>query len=301
MESVTVRVPATTANLGPGFDCLGMALDIYNEVTVERSDTLIISISGNGVDILPTSRENMVYRGIAAVFERLGRPIPGLRLSCKNEIPLARGLGSSAAAVVEGLEAANFICDEPLPQDELLIMAEGFEGHPDNVAAAIFGGCQVVVREDDKLVRAQIPLPEDLIAVLFNPDFEMPTEMSRFVLPHEVSRADAVYNIGRVALLVTALTTGEFSHLRIAMQDRLHQPRRQTLFPAMGSIFEAAMEAGALGVSLSGGGSSVLALARENGEAVGEAMTDAAKKGKIYGEARIAHLSLKRAQVVATD
>jgi homoserine kinase len=299
LEKVTIRVPATTANLGPGFDCLGMALDIYNEVTAERSDAFGISISGKGADILPYGKENRIYHGVAAVFDQLGQPIPRLRLSCKNEIPLARGLGSSAAAIVSGLVAANFICDEPLPREQLLYIADKLEGHADNAAAAIFGGCQIVVRENEGLVRTQISPPENLIAVLFIPDFEMSTEVSRSILPEEVSRDDAVYNIGRTALLVAALLTGEFSHLRVAMQDMLHQPRRQVLFPAMATLFEAALEAGALGVSLSGGGPSILALALQNGEAIGEAMVATAKKEGVNGEMGIVHLSHKGAHMVA--
>lgn len=301
MEKVTVRVPATTANLGPGFDCLGIALDTYNEVTVERSGVFGISIVGEGADILPYGEENRVYQGIAAAFERIEQPIPPLHVSCRNNIPLARGLGSSAAATVGGLMAANFLCSEPLSPDELLQMADRFEGHPDNVAAAIFGGCQVVIRDGEKLVRAHVPLATGLKAVLFIPDFEMPTDVSRSILPEDVSRADAIYNVGRVALLVTALVTGEFSHLKVAMQDRLHQPHRGTLFPPMASIFEAALEVGALGVSLSGGGSSILALTDKDGEAIGEAMVAAAKKEGVSGKVMIAHPSLKGAHIVAID
>ena len=299
LHRVTVRVPATTANLGPGFDCLGMALDIHNSVTVETGQGFGISISGEGESVLSRGRDNRVYQAISAAYQRAGKEVPDLRLACHNEIPLRRGLGSSAAAAVGGLVAANTLLDGVLAPDELVSLGTALEGHPDNVAAALLGGCQVAVLDGDSVVTASIPLPQGLVAVLYVPDFEMPTAEARTILPKQVSRADAVHNVARTALLVTALATGQLHYLRLATQDRLHQPARQALFPAMGAIFEAALAAGALGVFLSGGGSTVLALAQGGADAIAEAMSQAAAGAGLRGYARVAQPSMAGAQVVA--
>ena len=297
MHKVTVRVPATTANLGSGFDCLGMALDIYNTVTVERSSEFGISIAGEGRDSLPQGRDNLVARAIARLFEEIKQPMPPLLITCHNNIPLKRGLGSSAAAAVGGLVAANALCDQPLPSSRLLDLAWELEGHPDQVAPALYGGCQVTVRDGDTSVVAPVPVPPNLKAVLLIPDFEMPTQESRTALPQQISRADAVYNVGRAALLATALATGALQYLRVATQDRLHQPSRSTRFPAMQAIFEAALGAGALAVFLSGGGSSVLAFAQGREEHIAEAMLKAAREVGAEGRTKITRPSLKGAHI----
>lgn len=291
LGKVTVRVPATTANLGPGFDCLGMALDIYNTVVVEPGDSFGISVFGEGAEIIPQTQENQVYQGLSAFYERVGESIPQLQITCHNEIPLRRGLGSSAAAIVSGLVAANYLCQEPFSLEQLICLAAELEGHPDNVAPAVLGGCQVVVLYNGSVVTAPILLPAGLKAVLFIPDFEMPTEEARLVLPQQVSRVDAVFNIGRAALLVAAFTSQKLESLRVATQDKLHQLPRQALFPAMGTIFDAALSAGALGVFLSGGGSTILALTQSEGMAIAEAMARAASQAEIGGKARVAQPS----------
>jgi homoserine kinase len=295
LEKVTVRVPATTANLGPGFDCLGMALNIWNEVMVEKGPSFGISVSGEGAGAISRGKDNRVYQGTIALYERTGGSVPDLFISCKNDIPLARGLGSSAAAAVSGLLAANLLSGEPLPPEELLQLGIQLEGHADNLAAALFGGCQVVTLDNGQAIHAPIPLPPELKAVLFIPDFEMPTQESRNILPPEVSRSDAVHNLGRVSLLVAALVTNQLDHLRLATQDRLHQPARQSLFPAMGSLLEAALEVGALGAFLSGGGSTIIALTQGEGKAIEEAMMSTARKAGVAGKTRISRLSQKGA------
>ena len=291
LNRIRVRVPATTANLGPGFDCLGLALDLYNTVAVETGQSFSISITGEGAQALDRSPKNLVYRAMAAVYERIGRPVPPCRLSCHNEIPLRRGLGSSAAAAAGGLVTANLLCGQPLPTEELIRLGTALEGHPDNIAPAILGGCQIAVLEGGKVITAAVSWPQALKAVLFIPDFEMATAQARSILPPQVSRADAIYNISRTALLVTALTTGRFEHLRVATQDRLHQPARQAIFPAMSAIFEAALAAGALGAFLSGGGSTILALAVDKAEAIAEAMARAAQGAGVTGRTRLARAS----------
>lgn len=296
MQRVTVKVPATTANMGPGFDCLGMALDIWNTVSVEPGATGI-RITGEGADVLPKGSSNLILKCFRIVFERLGRPVPQAKITCRNGIPVSRGLGSSSAGIIGGLMAANEICDRQLSQFQLLELAVEIEGHPDNVAPALLGGCQIGVQDDGQLITSQIPLPEELRAVLFVPDVPMSTAQARGVLSPTVDRADAVYNIGRVAMLVRALATGDLKHLNIATQDRLHQPARQELFFPMKNIFRGAMDGGALGVFLSGAGSSVLALTTDKEFTIGYEMADAASKSGISGEIKITKPSVIGAHV----
>ena len=299
LDRVTFRVPATSANLGPGFDCLAMALDFYNTLTVELSERFAIEIVGEGDARLSRGVSNQIYRAIAAVYERVRRPIPSLKLVCHNEVPLGRGLGSSGAAVVGGLLAANVLCGEPLSLHEILVMAEAMEGYPDNAAACLFGGCQIVLRSDNGgFLTASVPVPPSLQVALLIPEFEILTARARAVLAAQVSRSDAVFNLSRIALLVTAFATGDLGRLRQAMQDRLHQPARRPLFPAMDAIFLAALEAGALGVCLSGSGPTVLAFAQEDAPAVAEAMAQAAAHSGLQAHTRIARPSLRGAHIV---
>lgn len=264
--AVTVRIPATSANLGPGFDSLGLALEIFTTVRVGTSDRLRVDHRGEGEGAVPLDEKNLIYRTFARYFETVGRAVPTVDLAVETEIPLARGLGSSAAAVVAGLYAGSAydaaLGNAALGCPDLLAIACEIEGHPDNVCPALIGGCVVCVRDEDRLVSFEVPLPEDLAAIVFVPDQLMSTADARRILPAQVTRADAVYNIGRAALLVGALATDRLEYLRAATQDRLHQPHRQAIFPAMADLFAGALEAGALGVFLSGSGSSILALAR---------------------------------------
>ena len=296
MQRTTVKVPATSANMGPGFDCLGMALDIWNTVTIEPGEHGI-EITGEGADVLPKGPSNLIFKCFRAVFERLDRPVPQVKIICHNEIPVSRGLGSSSAGIVGGLMAANSMCGDPISQHQLLELAVEIEGHPDNVAPAMLGGCQIGVQDDGRLITGQVPLPRELKAVLFVPDVPMSTDQARKILPSTVDRADAVYNIGRVALLVRALTTGDLQHLNVATQDRLHQPARQELFFPMKNILRGAMDAGALGVFLSGAGSSVLALTTDKEFTIGYEMADAASKSGIGGEIKVTRPSAKGAYV----
>ena len=279
---LTVVVPATTANLGPGFDCLGMALDIWNSVQVETGLSGL-EISGEGADTLPEDESNLVYTGLRLAFGEAGQQMPRMRIVCHNEIPISRGLGSSSAALVGGLLVGNEISGRPLSQERLLEVAAITEGHPDNVVPALLGGCQIAVWEGQRLVTSKLPVPEDLRAVIFVPDMPMDTKRARGLLPSQVDRRDAVYNIGRAALLARAFITGDLTHLAVATDDRLHQPARQTIFPAMKNIFRAALSAGALGVFLSGAGSGVLALTRDRELTIGYEMADAAAKSGVRG------------------
>ena len=264
-----VRVPATSGNLGAGFDCLGLALDLWAQVTVTFGEAR------------PPSRpiEGLIVEAARAYYESTGLPAPaGLSASWGGPVPVARGLGASAAARVGGLLAAASLADraEPPDREALLALAAALEGHADNAAPALFGGVQVVVQDRDRIAHAGVRLPDRLKVVLLIPDLEMPTNESRRLLPKELSRQDAVHNIGRAALLVAALVGGRFELLDAATQDRLHQPARARLFPAMEDVFAAAKEAGALCAWLSGGGSTVAALALANEERIARAMQEAA-------------------------
>lgn len=285
-HSVVVKAPATTANMGPGFDCLGMALDIWNTVTVDTGASGF-EISGEGRDNLPKDTTNLLYRNFARVYEDVGKPVPSVRIRCCNEIPLGRGLGSSAAAVASGLLAASKLSGANIPANRLLALAADIEGHPDNAAAAILGGCRIVVSDGDALITAAVSIPAELKAVLFVPEVPMPTEQARGILPQTVDRRDAVFNIGRAALLVNAFASGDLTHLATATQDRLHQPAREAIFYPMKNIFRAAMAAGALGVFLSGAGSAVLALARDREYTIGYEMADAAMKSGVDGAIKV--------------
>ncbi len=287
-ELVTIRIPATTANLGPGFDCLGMSLDMWNQVEVRLAKSPALRVKGEGAGSLSTGRGNLIYRAAERYFREMGLPAPSLSINCQNQIPLARGLGSSSAAIVGGLLAASAVTAAK-GQDRDLIwrLAVEMEGHPDNVTPALFGGCQIVVRDQETLVHAQVPLPADLRAVLFIPDAPMPTEKARRILPPQVSREDAVYNAGRVGLLVNALATGRLEHLNVATQDRLHQPARQALMPAMRLLLRSALDGGALGAFLSGAGPTVLALTQGRELTVAYEMADMANKAQLPGQVRI--------------
>ncbi|MBI4235955.1 MAG: homoserine kinase [Chloroflexi bacterium] len=296
----SVAVPATTANLGPGFDCLGMALDLWNRVRVAPGEATEVRVTGEGAEVLPSDGRNLVYRAVVRLFRHLGRAAPSLHLEACNAVPLARGLGSSAAATVAGLVIADRLAGEPLDRGELLALAAEMEGHPDNAAPALWGGCCLVVRHaEDYLVRS-VPLPEGLACVLFIPQMTLSTRAARAVLPRRVPREDAIFNVGRTALLVRALALGEWADLRLATEDRLHQPYRATLFPALTPLIRAALEAGAAGAFLSGAGSTVLAFAQaEAAAAVAAAFEAVAQAQGVPGAARVVRPATEGARVIA--
>ena len=284
---VHVRVPATSANLGPGFDALGLALGLYNEVTAVEADTVTVALEGEGVGRLPATRDNVVARGVRQAYEAAGRPFKGVALTCVNRIPAARGLGSSAAAWVGGLMAGNALLGEPLSRDTLLALAARAEGHPDNVAAAIFGGLTVsCALGDGRIMTVSLPVPAALRWVVLVPETTSSTAEARAVLPDAVPRADAVFNVQRVALLLAGLQTQRADALAAAFDDRLHQPYRQRLFPWLRAVIDAARAAGAVGGALSGAGPSVLAaVAGDPGDVV-RAMEGALTAAGIPGRAR---------------
>jgi homoserine kinase len=302
MKPIQVLAPATTANLGPGYDCLGLALDLWNRLEVLEGSPgpggPQVDVTGEGAGELATGPENLVYRAMGFLFREAGREMPSLQLRCHNEIPLARGLGSSAAAIASGLVAANKLCDGAYTSNDLLEMAATIEGHPDNVAAAVLGGLQLVLTEQDQLYTAAINVPAELTAVLFIPEVRIATSDARAVLPEMVTVADAVYNMGRAALLLAGMATDHLEYLGVATQDRLHQPYRQPLFPAMKLLFKAARDAGALGVFLSGSGSTVLAFARGREMTVAYEMAEAARQAGVEGRVQVTRPTTQGAHLV---
>ncbi len=257
---VTVRVPATIANLGPAFDVLGVAVTIYNTVQVAPAASPVIEVVGYGEGTVPEDVSNLVYRAAAAVAVRAGRQ-GAFALRCHNGIPPGRGLGSSAAAIVGGAVAANELLGRPLSRGDLLDLAWRLEGHPDNVAPALLGGAVLTDVSDGTVRWTRITPAWDVTLVVAVPEFSVATERARAALPDRVPFADAVANVGRTAWLVTAILTGQVDLLATAMDDRLHQPYRRSLVPGMEDAFAAARAAGAYGAALCGSGPSVLAVA----------------------------------------
>lgn len=288
VRSVKVRVPGTSANCGPGFDCLGVACTIYNELelTLLEDERLDIEITGDGAENIPVDERNIVWRSIQKLLERAGKAqeYKGAIIRMDNGVPLSRGLGSSATAIVGGLKAANECLGNPFTNRDLLQMATEIEGHPDNVAPAIFGGFTIsIVRNGKPECFSLMPkLPLKLVVTV--PDFFLPTKAARAVLPAEVPMKDAVFNIGRAAMLTAALCKGNKSFLRSVFDDALHQPYRAKLIPGMYDVFKAARAAGALGASMSGAGPCLIAFTVENADAVGMAMRDAFAKNNVKSQ-----------------
>lgn len=263
---------------------MGMALDLWNTVTVTTGSSGV-SIEGEGEDELPRDASNIVVDGIESALRSLDVPVPALAVQCENRIPLARGLGSSSAATVAGLLAGLAMAGRASERRHLFDLAADIEGHPDNAAPAVYGGCCISVKGSDGWVVDQTPLPESLKAVAFIPDVSTNTSEARAVLPSQVSREDAVFNLGRTALFVNALATGRLEMLRHATEDRLHQPQRGKFFPAMKNIIRAALDGGAHGAFLSGAGPTVLALTTGREVTVLYEMSEAARKSSAPGRA----------------
>ncbi|HSK51696.1 MAG TPA: homoserine kinase [Clostridia bacterium] len=262
----TVEVPATSANLGAGYDCLALALAMTNRITVEvRSwsrGQIELTVDGEGSGELSEDRDNRFVRGVEAAMRLARGDLPdgvGWRVEMRNEIPLSRGLGSSAAATVGGLVAANALLGGPLATHDLLGLATGIEGHPDNAAAALLGGFVVSAASPERVDAVRFDVPRDLRAILFVPDMRLSTGEMRDVLPDVVPRADAVANLAAVAIGVAGLATRRYDVLRRLTVDRLHEPYRAAAFPQLPRLIEAALESGAIGACLSGAGSSVIA------------------------------------------
>ncbi len=258
--SVRVRVPATVANLGPGFDALGAAVGMHLEIEIEpRRDSIEVMLEGEGADHLPTDDTNLVIKSMNAFFDHVARRPPGYAVRVKNPIPLASGLGSSAAATVGGLVAARALTGRTVPQAEMVALATSMEGHPDNVMPALLGGLVVCYRgATNELQHFRLDVSERLVPMLVVPRLGFPTEEARRVLPSAVPFEDAQFTASRAALLVGAMTSGAGSEiLAEAMTDRLHEPHRLALMPETAAVHEE-LRAARLPVSLAGAGPSLL-------------------------------------------
>lgn len=255
---VHIKVPATSANLGSGFDSLGIALTLYNEVWMEESDTLEISSKDNVK--IPTDKSNLIFWAAKCLYEKCGRTLKGLKIIQLNNIPMARGLGSSSACIVAGILGANRFLGSPLTQHDLINLAAEIEGHPDNTTPAIEGGLAASAIENGRVYSVSVPVSEKIRFALFIPPFELKTEKARSVLPQQYSRTDAVYNLSRSALMVASLFSGRLENLRVAVQDRIHQPYRSGLIKNLEDVFRLSYEMGSLGTYISGAGPTIVSL-----------------------------------------
>ena len=290
-HTTLVQVPATSANLGPGFDTLGLALDWTARIRV----TIVDEIKSRP----ETTMESMIINAVLELYRRTGFELPpSIQASYEGDIPIGRGLGLSAVARVGGLLAANALTHGSTSQETLLRIAAQLEGHADNSTPAMLGGIQVVVSHNDQLHQLGIDPPDDLKLVLLIPEFSMPTNESRKTLPASVTRREAVHNIGRATMLVTAIKEHRYDLLQIATEDMLHQPSRSQLFPALFPIFQAAREAGALGTYLSGGGSTIAAFATDRFDNISKAMLHTAESHGYKAQTRICGLSINGAELL---
>lgn len=288
---IRVKVPATTANMGPGYDVLGMALSQYSTFQCQEDDKISLFIEGlESQKLLDQDHEdNLVVRSMNHLFEYVNKYPKGYKLEIINDIPLARGMGSSASAIVGGLLVANHLVDAKLGQDQILMLATQIEGHPDNVAPALMGNIVLSAMVDDNQVIYHSIHPfEDMTCVLFIPDYEVSTNMSRSVLPKSISMADAVHTSGHLSLMLAGFMTGNKDLIGKTMADKLHEPYRKGLIKSFDDFKAAALDAGAFAFSLSGSGSTIIAYC-DHGSApsVKDAFETISQRYEISGASKI--------------
>jgi homoserine kinase len=319
LSSVSVTVPATTANLGPGFDCIGVALTLYNEFKFTLCDSsssleeggVIITVVGKEAERVQTDKSNLLYEAFLKLYQYIEKSPPTVEIEIKLGVPLARGLGSSATAIVGGLLGANVLAGEPLSQTEVMGLAVEMEGHPDNVVPALLGGCRLAatklepLRDEEHEGKSgwevcEVPWCAEVVPVVAIPDFELSTKEARRVLPSEVSRGDAIFNAAHLGLLLRGLETGNADWLRASLQDKLHQPYRKSLIKGYDVIYAEAIYAGALGMVISGAGPTLLALSdTSHSQDVAVAMAAAWKDLGINAMVRV--LSIDKQGATATQ
>ncbi|MBU5268655.1 homoserine kinase [Clostridium cochlearium] len=258
-----IKVPGTSANFGPGFDSLGVALNIYNKFYVEETEK---GLYIEGCEEKYRNDKNLFYVSMKKVFDKFGYNIKGLKIKIESDIPESRGLGSSASCIVGGVMAANGFIGNKLSKEEILEISTEIEGHPDNVAPSIFGGMTVVVKDENKIYHDKINIDENINFYALIPDFVLSTKESREVLPKTIDYKDGVFNVGRVALMIASLVSGNHENLKIAFEDRLHQPYRKTLIENYDNVIKKCKKNGALGTFLSGAGPTIMALTDKNNE-----------------------------------
>jgi homoserine kinase len=273
---MTIKIPCSTSNLGPGFDTLGLALNRYLFLTAEQSNGLSITVEGNGKDHIATDSSNLVYAAIETTAQKVGRTVPAMHLHIKNEVPAYGGLGGSGAAIAGGVVLANQLLNLRLSNDDMLNIAVEIEGHPDNVSAAIFGGLTINCFDAEKKVHCRsVKIADTLSVVACSPHFQVQTKQARKILPQQVSLKDAVTNIENAASLVAAMMSGDFDALRYTTAEKLHEQYRATLIPGFDDVKNAALNAGALSFNISGAGPTLFAFAINNENDIAEAMVRA--------------------------
>jgi homoserine kinase len=299
VSSVTVTVPATTANLGPGFDCIGAALKLYNHFKFTRVEEggFSIAVTGEEAQRVQTDESNLLYQAFLRFYQHIEQTPPGVKIEIQLGVPLARGLGSSATAIVGGLVAANQLEGAPMSQSQVMELAIAMEGHPDNVVPALLGGCRLAASGGAGWEICDVPWHQDIIPVVAIPDFELSTSEARRVLPTQVTRADAIFNTAHLGLLLRGLETGKPEWIKTALQDKLHQPYRKALIPGYDAVNLAAVTAGAYGMVISGAGPTLLALTDElHSEAVAAAMSTAWEQEGIIANVRSLSLDIQGAK-----
>jgi homoserine kinase len=270
-----VRVPASTSNLGPGFDCFGLALKLYLTVSAtpiaDTSEPCRVTTTGaKENEVLPRNAVNLIYRAMSFAAHREGVALPCVELNVHNEIPLASGLGSSAAAIVAGIKLSLLLTGKSISAQSILNYATEFEGHPDNVAASIFGGFVAnCIRSDATVLSTKFEWPGKIRVVVVSPHSQLPTHVARAALPRTITRLDAVHNLQRTAIFTAAIAQQRYDLLREAMRDRLHQPYRESLVPGLAEALALPHMPGLLGIALSGAGPSIVALVDDNEDEIG--------------------------------
>ena len=292
-KTFEVCLPASTSNLGPGFDCFGLALKLYLTVRCAvvpgaKEQVRVRTTGARENRALPRNATNLIYRAMAFAARRESVSLPPVDLSVHNEIPLASGLGSSAAAIVAGIKLCALVSGKDLPEPVIDNYATEFEGHPDNVTATLRGGFVVsCVRNDGTVVTSQFEWPARIRAVVVSPRTQLATHVTRAALPKTVGRGDAVHNLQRTALFISALTQQRYAWLWEAMQDRLHQPRRESLVPGLAEALALPQMPGLLGVALSGAGPSVVALVDGNEKQIGNKIASCFRAHKLQSTTRV--------------
>jgi homoserine kinase len=300
MKTVIVRVPATTANLGPGFDALGLALDLWNEAEFSQDgrQKLKVTVEGEGAGSLPEDESNAIVGAALQLYKLVRKKPTGLTIRCTNRIPLISGLGSSSAALLTGMLGANTLLGNPFQRHEILTMATQLEGHPDNVVPAMLGGLVASAMRDGEVVARKLRVSPMAITVVF-PDFYFPTKAAREILPEFVARQDAIFNLSRSVLVIKALEEGDLSLLGEVMEDSLHQPYRLPLIPGAEAALLAARQAGASGVALSGAGPSLIAFSGQPADPrIGEVMKQEFEKAGLTARIFPLNISGRGASVV---
>jgi len=300
MKKVIVRVPATTANLGPGFDALGLALDLWNETEFSQGGrkNLGVTIEGEGAESLPKDESNAIVGAALQLYKLVGKKASGLSIHCTNRIPLISGMGSSSAALLAGMLGANTLLGHPFRREEILTMATQLEGHPDNVVPAMLGGLVASAIRDGEVVSRKLRVSPMAITVVF-PDFYFPTKAAREILPEYVLRQDAIFNLSRSVLVIKALEEGDLALLGEVMDDSLHQPYRLPLIPGALEAMRAARKAGANGVALSGAGPSLIAFSGQPADArIGVVMKQAFEKAGLTARIFPLNISHSGASVI---